>query len=166
MPLVEIAGLQPRNGMLCQTPLTKRHEVALKPPVTSEEQRARVAAFNGALQNIFGPHTALLPLSSGRTQYPALSSSACRPLDVFNMSWGGEGVGVRGAQGGEVFIQMVHFHVSNSISSVAIMVVKVEFVSPGHRPIFYRSLKSFGIDKLIALLHRHGVGLFRRFLER
>ena len=53
MPLVEITGLQPRNDMLCRAPLVKKARG--RPQVarfTAGEQRARVAAFNGALQNI------------------------------------------------------------------------------------------------------------------
>ena len=53
MPLVEITGLQPRNDMLCRAPLVKKERG--RPQVarlTAGEQRARVAAFNGALQNI------------------------------------------------------------------------------------------------------------------
>ena len=53
MLLVEIAGLQPRDGMLVQAPLFKkargRPQVAR---LTAGEQRTRVAVFNGALQNI------------------------------------------------------------------------------------------------------------------
>ena len=52
MPPVEIAGLQPNNEVSCRAPLTKiargRSQTAL---LTSGEQRAQVASFNGALQN-------------------------------------------------------------------------------------------------------------------
>lgn len=37
---------------------------------------------------------------------------------------------------------------------------------PRHRPILHRNLKSFEIDKLLALLRQHGVDLFWRSLER
>ena len=53
MPPVEIAGLQPRNNMLCRAPLIKKARGRPQTArLTSGEQRARVAAFNGALQNI------------------------------------------------------------------------------------------------------------------
>ena len=53
MPLAGIAGFQLRNDMLCRAPLYKkardRPQVAR---LNAGEQRARVIAFNGALQNI------------------------------------------------------------------------------------------------------------------
>ena len=53
MPPVEIAGLLPRNDMLCRAPLIKKARGRPQATrLTAGEQRARVAAFNGALQNI------------------------------------------------------------------------------------------------------------------
>ena len=53
MPPVEIAGLQPRNDMLCRAPLIKKARGRPQAArLASGEQRARVAAFHGALQNI------------------------------------------------------------------------------------------------------------------
>ena len=83
MLLVEIAGLQPRNGMLCRAPLFKK--------ARGRPQVARLAAGERAHELLLsmGPYgtfrtiytTPLLPLSP-RIQYPALSSSACRPLNA------------------------------------------------------------------------------------
>ena len=53
MPPVEIAGLQPCNDMLCRAPLIKKARGRPQDSrPTTGELRARIAAFNRALQNI------------------------------------------------------------------------------------------------------------------
>ena len=53
MPPVEDSGLQPNNEVPCRAPPNKKARGRLQTfRLTTGKQRARVAAFNGALQNI------------------------------------------------------------------------------------------------------------------
>ena len=113
MTPVEIVGLQPSNEMLYRAPLFRQAS-----RLTPGEQRARVAAFNGALQII--PDS--LQRCSSVTKKDTISCVVELSLQTFKCSLCKSGWGIGGAQGD--FSLKRYIFMSNSTLSGATTMAK------------------------------------------